>query len=191
MAARIVAVKATIRYPEYWAYIRHAESLRFHVVGVLTAVGAAGVALATATEIQIGRKESLWILIGYGLLVGFAGFYLLAHKASYDRYVRLVREHEPPVNQRRDPVHKDAFTWLLAMLAVSELGVVVSTFLTSGTGYVELAVIAIAVAVLFIASWVVIYWFIRRNHPDACLSRLEKQVDPTAGEEAEKSDPSS
>ncbi len=155
------------RYREYWAYIRHAESLRFQLVGVLTAVGGAGVALVTATKVSVGPEKAFWILIGYGLLVGFAGLYLLAHKASYDRYAALMREQEPQRNRRRDGWLWDAFTWLLAMLVVLEAGVCVAAWLSGINDSLALGVAAFAVPVVFILSWIVGYSLVRRWYPDA------------------------
>jgi len=178
-------------YREYWAYLRHAESLRFQLVGVVTAVGAAviGVGVSGGTRVTL---LSLLILLALGLFIGFVGCYLVAHKKSYDRYAGFMRDLEPPgQNKERDPFWCDAFTWLLAMMTVLEL-------LVGSMGYVLAAnnrcaveawqwagaSVTALVCLSFVAGWWAWYW------TTCCRAdRLSQSEEPGRGSGAGESSP--
>jgi hypothetical protein len=161
------------RYREYWAYLRHVETLRFQLASVVVVAGGAVLGwVVTAAGGRRGRVSLAcalranpalgWGVLLLGVFVGAAGFFLIAHKRNYDRYYDWLGCLDCHL---REP-GQEVFGWLLGMLTVVEAGV--AAVLASWRRFDRLLWL---VPVLIVVYWWVCWgahWCRRRRRKGVC-----------------------
>jgi hypothetical protein len=139
------------RYREYWAYLRHIESLRFQVATVVSVAvgGALGVVLSKRNT--AGRLDAwaLAVVLGLELFILLAGLYLVGHKNNYSWYFRQVRELDPESLACKPRF--EVFGWLLGMLALVQAALALTAGVLGDS--LPWRAGAVAAAVLGIGCW--------------------------------------
>jgi hypothetical protein len=140
------------RYKEYWAYLRHVETLRFAMGSlILTAVSALLAAVYLAPEGGVAEDLRPQILIFLSLFVGIASWFLVSHKRSYDHYFKMVRRLDPPVP---DFKKRGAFEALLALVTLPQLAIGASTFAFDSWSRWEIVFVPIIAATSAVLPWI-------------------------------------
>jgi hypothetical protein len=145
------------RYREYWAYLRHIETLRFHVGGLITVV-ASGIlgfvyqGFRGPDSLQGGVKAGILAFLAVFVLI--AQGYLVSHKAAYNFYWNLIRcPLDPAIYEAKPP---RPFDLLLALTSLVQAAVLASAFLTLGLCAWKGAVAGIG-AVFLAAPWFLLH----------------------------------
>jgi hypothetical protein len=135
------------RYKEYWAYLRHAETLRFAMGSLIVTVASALLAgVYVAPENGFVGDQRPWILVFLALFVGVAACFLVAHKRSYTHYFDELKEMD---GRLVDFGKRGPFEALLALVTLPQLAIFFSAFaFPSRWEWVVVAAIGIVSAVL-------------------------------------------
>ncbi len=114
------------RHKEYWAYLRHVETLRFAMGSlILTAVSALLAAVYLAPEGGVAEDLRPQILIFLSLFVGIASWFLVSHKRSYDYYFNKLKEMD---GRPADFGTRGPFEALLALVTLPQVAIFSSAF---------------------------------------------------------------
>jgi len=133
-------VSAADRYREYWAYLRHIETLRFALVGVIVTVASA--ILAAVNLSPWGQKSpdfTLWVLGFLAVFVGVATWFLVAHKKSYDAYFCKL---ENMGEDLEDFGKRGPFEVLLVLVSLSQLAIIGSALTVDSLGSCLVMIVA-------------------------------------------------
>jgi hypothetical protein len=125
------AVTPAHRYAEYWAYVRHIESIRFQAGTILSVVAGGLLAVVWRDHAVLGGLErwTLFLLLVFVLVV--EGF-LVVQKRSYDRYVDALKELGGPLPR---PSRLEPFLWLLLLLVLVETAAIGSFWVQKGVAW--------------------------------------------------------
>lgn len=99
------------RYREYWAYIRHVETVRFTLGGlILTAASAIlAVVLLRPDDGRFAADVEPWAFLFLATFVGVSAWFMVEHKASYNHYFDQLREMDSGL--RLDPGEWRVWWW--------------------------------------------------------------------------------
>jgi len=155
------------RHAEYWAYLRHIETVRFQMAAVVSAVvgGALAALIGAAPWNEDGGLDptlGVTIVIGLELFTAFAGLYLIGHEANYAWYHTRLKAMDPVLG---DKPKAEVFGWLLAMLVLAQIALVVTAVEFAGAE--SLIWIAAAVLVLSIGGLAIWYFVSTQRAQDA------------------------
>ncbi len=157
------------RHAEYWAYLRHIETVRFQMAAVVSAVvgGALAALIGAAPWTENGGLDptfGLAIVIGLELFTAFTAFYLIGHKANYAWYHTRLKEIDQVLKHKPKA---EVFGWLLAMLALVQFALMVTAVEFAGAE--SLIWIAPAVFMLSIVGGAIWYFMSTGRARDAAV----------------------
>jgi len=133
-------VSAADRYREYWAYLRHIETLRFTLVGVIvTVANAILVAVNLNPWGQNSPDFTLWVLGFLAVFVGVATSFLVAHKKSYQAYFDELKDMDEGL---QDFGRRGTFEVLLVLVSLSQFAIVGSALTVDSSGSSWVMVVA-------------------------------------------------
>ena len=158
------------RHAEYWAYLRHIETVRFQMAAVVSIVvgGALTALIGAAPWDENGGLDptlGLAIVIGLELFTASAGFYLIGHKANYTWYHTQLEAMDQVL---KDKPEFEVFPWLLAMLVLVQAGLMVTAVEFAGAE--SLIWIAPAVFMLSFGVGAIFYFISTQRARDAASS---------------------
>lgn len=137
------------RYKEYWGYLRHIETLRFTMGGlIVTVVSALLAVLHLAPGGGTVEHVGPWALIFLALFVGMAAWFLVAHNKSYAHYFKQLRSMDDRI---KDFGKRGPFEALLALVTLLQFAVVGSAFSFDWlAGWESVLVVVIGVLALLV-----------------------------------------
>lgn len=124
-AADTAKVDPGDRYREYWAYLRHIETMRFHLASVLVAVtvGTLGF-VAGRTDVEVFGRVAYGpvALLGLCMFIGSAQMFLVASKLRYGEYLAELRVLDPGTAIARVARTNvfGPFFWILVMNSLTQ-----------------------------------------------------------------------
>ena len=114
------------RYSEYWAYLRHIETLRFTMAGLIATVASGLLAVVhLAPDEDIDAALGVSALIFLALFIAVAAVFLVAHKRSYTHYFEQLKRIDPNV---ADFGKRGPFEALLVLLTLPQGAIIFSAF---------------------------------------------------------------
>ena len=150
------------RYREYWAYLRHVETLRFTMGALLVTVASALIAVVyLAPPEDIAGDIVPWILAFLSIFVGVSAWFLVAHKKSYTVYFSLLKKMDPNLV---DLQRHGAFEALLVLVTRPQVVIVASAFLLSSWAIWQTTILLYMVFVpATLAPWI---YFLHETNRD-------------------------
>ena len=144
------------RYREYWAYLRHIETLRFTLGALIVTV--VGVVVAVGGLAPLGKEaEGLapWVLVFLSLFLCVAAVFIVSHKKYYDMYSKMLDHMDPELRRQREALGNwaEPFVWLLLLVTLPQLAIICSAFTLGSWPWLQRFVVALFGYVGMLVPW--------------------------------------